>query len=156
RHRPARWHGRLRGGAGDAQRPGAGEGPAHRAVGLRAGGGPAALAGSGGRRPPHQAGGLRRPAPPARRPPPGPLRPDQLLTCSPQNRRPRPAPLFVPALLTLLLPAGAGAFHHKETNGPATLEVRTGDDRPGIALADVLRVVVTLEGGKGLKVESPV
>jgi hypothetical protein len=59
-------------------------------------------------------------------------------------------------LLLVLLAAPATAFHHKETNGPATLEVRSDHDRPTLALADVLHVVVTLEGGKGLHIDAAV
>jgi hypothetical protein len=59
-------------------------------------------------------------------------------------------------LLLVLLTAPAAAFHHKETNGPATLEARSDHDRPALALADVLHVVVTLEGGKGLHIDAAV
>src|SRR5882724_4516811 len=65
--------------------------------------------------------------------------------------RPTLAGLFI-----LLLAAPAAAFHHKQTNGPATLEARSDHERPALALSDVLRVTVTLEGGKGLRVDNPI
>src|SRR3712207_2477419 len=58
-------------------------------------------------------------------------------------------------LLAPLLPCPAAAFAQRQVSGPATLEVRSDDDRPGIALSDFLRVTVTVEGGKGLEVEVP-
>jgi hypothetical protein len=60
------------------------------------------------------------------------------------------------AALALLLVGPAPAFHQQQKSGPATLEVRSDSDRPAVALADVLHVVVTLEGGKGLLVDKPV
>lgn len=72
---------------------------------------------------------------------------------------PRPSRLNRPTLaglLTLLLAAPAAAFHHKETNGPATLEARSDHERAALALSDVLRVTITLDGGKGLRVDAPI
>jgi hypothetical protein len=45
---------------------------------------------------------------------------------------------------------------YQKTIGPATLEVRSDSEGQTISLADVLRVVVTLDGDKGLEVEAPV
>jgi hypothetical protein len=59
-------------------------------------------------------------------------------------------------LLVIASPASVQAFQHIETNGPATLTARTDTDRAGMTLSDVLHVVITLEGGKGLRVEAPV
>ncbi len=60
---------------------------------------------------------------------------------------------FLPAVLLLLLHAApATAFQHRETNGPATLEARSDTDRTTLALSDVLHIVITVEGGKGLQV----
>jgi hypothetical protein len=72
---------------------------------------------------------------------------------------PRPSRLNRPTLsglLVLLLATPAAAFHHKETNGPATLEARSDHERAALALSDVLRVTVTLDGGKGLRVDTPI
>lgn len=65
---------------------------------------------------------------------------------------------FLPlaGLLLVVLATPAAAFHHKETHGPATLEARSEHDRPTLALADVLRVVVTVEGEKGLRIDAAV
>ena len=57
----------------------------------------------------------------------------------------------------MALVAPVAAFHYKETQGPATLEVRCEPlERPAIALADVLRVVITLDGSKDAEVDGPV
>jgi hypothetical protein len=72
---------------------------------------------------------------------------------------PRPSRLNCPTLagfLILLLATPAAAFHYKETNGPATLEARSDHERSALALSDVLRVTITLEGGKGLRVDNPI
>jgi hypothetical protein len=70
---------------------------------------------------------------------------------------PRPSRLNRPplaGLLILLLATPAAAFHHNETNGSATLEARSDHERPALALSDILRVTVTLDGGKGLRVDA--
>jgi hypothetical protein len=61
----------------------------------------------------------------------------------------------IASLLLLLCAAPAVAFQHGEKNGPATLEARSDSDRPSLALSDVLHLVVTVEGGKGLHVTGP-
>jgi hypothetical protein len=62
----------------------------------------------------------------------------------------------VASLLILLLVGAADAFHHRETQGSATLEARSDNDGPTLALADVLHIVVTVEGGKELRIEAPI
>jgi hypothetical protein len=59
-------------------------------------------------------------------------------------------------LLFALLATPVAAFHHTEKNGPATLEARSDHDRPTLALADVLHVVISLEGEKGLHIDTAV
>jgi hypothetical protein len=59
------------------------------------------------------------------------------------------------SLCLVLLATPALAFRHKETQGPATLEARSESEGQAMALADVLHLVVTLEGSKGLEVDGP-
>ena len=56
---------------------------------------------------------------------------------------------------SLLLVEPAPAFRHKQTQGPATLEASSDSEGETMALADVLYVTVTVEGGKGLDVDGP-
>ena len=76
----------------------------------------------------------------------------------PRSSAPRAHPSVVStvlaALLVLVLAVPAAALHLKETNGPATLEVRSAADRPALALADVVHVEITLTGTKALRVEA--
>jgi hypothetical protein len=62
----------------------------------------------------------------------------------------------IASVLLMLCAAPGVAFQHREQSGPATLEAHSDSDRPSLALSDVLHVVVTVEGGKGLRVTAPV
>ncbi len=66
-----------------------------------------------------------------------------------------PRSVGVATLLLLLQAVPAAALDYKETIGHATLEVRSDAARPAIALADVVRVIITVKGSKGLRVNAP-
>jgi hypothetical protein len=60
-------------------------------------------------------------------------------------------------LLALLfaLPVRAAAFEQVQEKGPARLVIRADSSGNGIALADVLTVTITVEGGADLQVDAP-
>jgi hypothetical protein len=64
----------------------------------------------------------------------------------------RPA-LILLCALTLAPPCGAGTLTQRR--GDAAFEVRFDGDEPALALADLIEVTLTIEGGAGLVVQAP-